>query len=122
MVVANAVAALCEIAEMKNEPIRFVNAASSSKLLTALNECTEWGQVFILDSLAMYTPEESREAESILERVTPRLSHANPAVVLSAVRVCMKYMDFITSAETIRNLCRKLTPPLVTLLSAEPEV
>ena len=25
-----------------------------NKLLTALNECTEWGQVFILDSLAGY--------------------------------------------------------------------
>ncbi len=28
------------------------------KLLAALNECTEWGQVFILDSLAHYTPKD----------------------------------------------------------------
>ena len=52
----------------------------------------------------------------------PKLSHANTAVVSSAVRVCIKYMDFIASAETIRTLSRKLTPPLVTLLSAEPEI
>ena len=26
------------------------------KMLTALNECTEWGQVFILDSLSGYLP------------------------------------------------------------------
>ena len=35
------------------------------------------GQVFILDSLAKYTPADAREAEGIIERVTPRLQHAN---------------------------------------------
>lgn len=64
--------------------------ATISKLLTALNECTEWGQVFILDSLASYQPKDEREAQNICERVTPRLSHANAAVVLSAVKVFMK--------------------------------
>lgn len=64
--------------------------ATISKLLTALNECTEWGQVFILDSLASYQPKDEREAQNICERVTPRLSHANAAVVLSAVKVWMK--------------------------------
>ena len=44
-------------------------------------------QVFILDSLATYTAENSKDAESIIERVTPRLQHANSAVVLSAVKV-----------------------------------
>lgn len=45
-------------------------------------------QVFILDSLAKYTPVDGREAEGIIERVTPRLQHANSAVVMSAVKVC----------------------------------
>ena len=44
-------------------------------------------QVFILDSLAWYKPRDSKDAESIVERVTPRLQHANCAVVLSAVKV-----------------------------------
>lgn len=59
-----------------------------SKLLTALNECTEWGQIFILDSLTIYTPGDQRELQSICERVVPRLQHVNAAVVLSAVKVC----------------------------------
>ena len=46
-----------------------------------------WGQVFILDSISNYTPKDEREAQSISERVTPRLAHANAAVVLSAVKV-----------------------------------
>jgi len=47
-----------------------------------------WGQVFILDALSRYKAADAREAENIVERVTPRLQHANCAVVLSAVKVC----------------------------------
>ena len=45
MVVANAVAALSEIQEISGKPVFQINASSLSKLLRALNECTEWGQV-----------------------------------------------------------------------------
>lgn len=31
-------------------------------------------------------------------------------------------MELITSTDVIRNLCKKMAPPLVTLLSAEPEI
>ena len=89
MVVANTVAALAEIGEVSPAAAALtdLDTPAINKLLTALNECTEWGQVFILDSLATYQPTEEREAQSICERVTPRLSHANAAVVLSAVKV-----------------------------------
>lgn len=128
MVVANAVAALSEIAA--GDSAASANSAMApqaiNKLLTALNECTEWGQVFILDALASYKPRDDREAASICERVTPRLAHANAAVVLSAVRVLMKLMDAVAAGpegpDAVASLTRKLAPPLVTLLSSEPEV
>jgi len=125
MVVANAVAALSEINESSptGQPIIEMNTATINKLLTALNECTEWGQVFILDSLSNYNPTDDREAKSICERITPRLAHANAAVVLSAVKVLMKYMEMMgPDSDSISNLSKKLSPPLVTLLSSEPEV
>ncbi|XP_010538807.1 PREDICTED: beta-adaptin-like protein B isoform X2 [Tarenaya hassleriana] len=122
MVVANAVAALAEIQENSTKPIFEVNSATLTKLLTALNECTEWGQVFILDALSMYKAADPREAENIVERVSPRLQHANCAVVLSAVKMILQQMELITSTDVIRNLCKKMAPPLVTLLSAEPEI
>ncbi|RHY57073.1 hypothetical protein DYB34_000515 [Aphanomyces astaci] len=145
-VVANAVAALSEIADngghqhFKVRLIVFAHIASVlQKLLAALNECNEWGQVFVLDALANYVPADSREAEGIIERVTPRLQHANSAVVLSAVKVIMKYvvidvmpakmtryadrfLEKVTNADTERTLSRKMAPPLVTLLSTEPEI
>uniref|UniRef100_Q5SVG5 AP complex subunit beta n=1 Tax=Mus musculus TaxID=10090 RepID=Q5SVG5_MOUSE len=99
------------------------NPMSINKLLTALNECTEWGQIFILDCLANYMPKDDREAQSICERVTPRLSHANSAVVLSAVKVLMKFMEMLSKdLDYYATLLKKLAPPLVTLLSAEPEL
>uniref|UniRef100_A0A452FHR5 Adaptor related protein complex 1 subunit beta 1 n=1 Tax=Capra hircus TaxID=9925 RepID=A0A452FHR5_CAPHI len=124
MVVANAVAALSEIAESHpSSNLLDLNPQSINKLLTALNECTEWGQIFILDCLANYTPKDDREAQSICERVTPRLSHANSAVVLSAVKVLMKFMEMLSKdLDYYGTLLKKLAPPLVTLLSAEPEL
>ena len=65
MVVANAVAALAEITE--NSPtasaLGELDISTVNKLLTALNECTEWGQVFILDSVSLYQPKTDREAQ-----------------------------------------------------------
>eukprot|EP00934_Nitzschia_sp_Nitz4_P004343 Nitzschia sp. Nitz4//scaffold16_size188269//138826//141568//NITZ4_001810-RA/size188269-augustus-gene-0.97-mRNA-1//-1//CDS//3329538574//4333//frame0 len=123
-VVANAVAALSEIAEASGKDVMKISAAVLQKLLAALNECTEWGQVFILDSLAKYTPADGREAEGIIERVTPRLQHANSAVVMSAVKVILSYMELMGSSnsDAIRALTRKLAPPLVTLLNSMPEI
>ncbi len=123
-VVANAVASLSEIAETSNKDVMMVTVMASvlQKLLAALNECTEWGQVFILDSLSRYTPSDAREAEGIIERVSPRLQHANSAVVMSAVKVILRNMDDITNQEVIRTLSKKLAPPLVTLLNAEAEI
>ncbi|OXA41239.1 AP-1 complex subunit beta-1 [Folsomia candida] len=124
MVVANAVAELSEINDSSPSgvPLVEMNAPTINKLLTALNECTEWGQIFILDSLSNYNSKDEREAQSICERITPRLAHANAAVVLSAVKVLMKYMEMINDTEFVTVLTRKLAPPLVTLLSSEPEV
>ncbi|KAK1157419.1 AP-2 complex subunit beta isoform X4 [Acipenser oxyrinchus oxyrinchus] len=124
MVVANAVAALSEISESHpNSNLLDLNPQNINKLLTALNECTEWGQIFILDCLSNYSPKDEREAQSICERVTPRLSHANSAVVLSAVKVLMKFLELLPKDSDYYNtLLKKLSPPLVTLLSGEPEV
>ncbi|KAF3827693.1 hypothetical protein GH733_000928 [Mirounga leonina] len=124
MVVANAVAALSEISDSHpNSNLLDLNPQNINKLLPALNECTEWGQIFILDCLSNYNPKDDREAQSICERVTPRLSHANSAVVLSAVEVLMKFLELLPKDSDYYNmLLKKLAPPLVTLLSGEPEV
>ncbi len=91
-------AALSEISSMSVDESTFtVNQLILAKLLAALNECTEyifkaklilrWGQICILTSLAKYKPSDAKEACDIVERVIPRLQHANASVVLEAVKV-----------------------------------
>lgn len=63
-VVANGVAALSEIAETSGKDVMKISTSVLQKLLAALNECTEWGQVFILDSLSKYTPVDGREVSN----------------------------------------------------------
>lgn len=123
MVVANAVAALAEISSTSPEVNVEFNEKTVKTLLNALNECTEWGQVFILDSLVNYDPKSEAEANQIADRVCPRLAHSNSAVVLSATKVIMKAIGYMTeNSPNVKNLLRKLAGPLVTLLNSEPEI
>ena len=69
-----------------------------------------------------YVPQESGEATLLAERIAPRLSHSNSAVVLTCIRVILYLMNYIAEEKQISALCRKLSPPLVTLLAKGPEV
>jgi hypothetical protein len=64
-----------------------IDQATLAKLLVALNECSEWGRIAILSTLARYKASDSEESEHICERVMPQFQHNNAAVVLGAVKV-----------------------------------
>jgi AP-1 complex subunit beta-1 len=113
MVVANAVVALSDINEASPETVVFKIAGGTlNKLLHALNECTEWGQISILTALADYKAGDVKEAEGICDRVLPRLQHANGSVVLSAIKVLMINMRLVKDANFNKNLVKKMAPPL----------
>ena len=65
-----------------------IDGPTLAKLLVALNECSEWGRIAILSTLARYKALDEKEAEHICERVMPQFQHNNAAVVLGAVKVC----------------------------------
>ena len=50
------------------------------------------------------------------------MAHSNSAVVLSATKVIMKYLDHVTDNEKVRSVCRKIAPPLISLMNSEPEI
>lgn len=83
---------------------------------------SRWGQTYILEALMSYVPQETSEALLLAERISPRLSHSNSAVVLTCIRVILYLMNYIADEKQISLLCRKLSPPLVTLLAKGPEV
>lgn len=140
MVVANSVTALVEIDETAPETKAFrITPTTLKKMLMALNECTEWGRVTILTTLADYKAADVKEAEHICERVSPQFQHVNPSVVLAAVKVVFLHMKYV-SPDLMKSYTKKMAPPLgkfsdflvmrlllslclvVTLVSSAPEV
>ena len=69
-----------------------------------------------------YVPQDTSESLLLAERIVPRLSHSNSAVVLTCTRVILYLMNYIADEKQISGLCRKLSPPLVTLLAKGPEI
>ncbi|KAI9707233.1 MAG: beta-adaptin [Candelina mexicana] len=122
MVVANSVTALAEISEAAPETrALIISPTTLKKMLMALNECTEWGRVTILTTLADYKASDVKEAEHICERVSPQFQHVNPSVVLAAVKVVFLHMRHISS-DPAKQYLKKMAPPLVTLVSSAAEV
>ncbi|KAI0082717.1 Adaptor protein complex beta subunit [Panus rudis PR-1116 ss-1] len=121
-VVSNAVAALSEIGDRQDGVIFKLNLTVANKLITALPECHEWGQIYILDSLLRYVPEKHIDAESMAERIMIQLGHANSAVVLTTIKVLLYLMNYMEDRKLMDRICKKMGPPLVTLLSSGPEV
>ncbi|RDX56859.1 Adaptor protein complex beta subunit [Lentinus brumalis] len=121
-VVANAVAALSEIGDRQDGVIFKLNLTVANKLLTALGESSEWGTIYILDSLLRFVPERHVDAEMMAERVIVQLNHANSAVVLTAIKVLLYLMNYMENRKLMEYICKKMGPPLVTLLSSGPEV
>ena len=123
MVVANSVTALAEIDEAAPETRALVVTSQMlKKMLLALNECTEWGRITILTTLADYKAVDTKEAENICERVSPQFQHVNPAVVLAAVKTVFLHMQHIENMQLHATYLKKMAPPLVTLVSSQPEV
>ncbi|KIW75127.1 hypothetical protein Z517_11899 [Fonsecaea pedrosoi CBS 271.37] len=122
MVVANSVQALAEINESAPDTNALhITPNTLKKLLMALNECTEWGRVTILSTLAEYKAQDVKEAEHICERVAPQFQHVNSSVVVAAVKAVFLHMRYLP-LETQQSYLKKMAPPLVTLVSSAPEV
>jgi len=61
-------------------------------------------------------------SEETIQRIIPNLAHQNPALVLSSTKVIIRFMEQIDNAERVRSICRKLAPPLISLMNNEPEI
>ena len=56
----------------------------------------------------------------IIDRVIPRLSHINPAVVFGGIKILVRYLDYLTNEDLIKNLCKKLTPSIISVVTYTP--
>jgi vesicle coat complex subunit len=129
-VVSNACASLLEISRSAGKNYLRIKSGSGpsatlNKVLVALNEANEWGKIYIMEGISSsYETADMKESENIIERVVPMLTHNNPAVILSAVKAVLKFLENIQPAtgELAKGVVKKLAAPLVTLLASEPEI
>ena len=122
IVVANAMQALNEITLLSGANQLKLKSKNLKHILDSLANASEWGQVAILDALILYNPKKASHAEEVIEGVLPRLSHANPGVVMSAIKVILKFMDQIDNIDKVRNYCKKLSNSLMSVLMSYPEI
>jgi AP-1 complex subunit beta-1 len=122
VVVGNALIALTEIGVLTGENLIKIKSKSLKRILVALNECSEWGQVYILDAIANYKPKKASSAEEVIENIITRLSHANPAIVMSAVKVILKFIDWVENVEKVRAIFKKLSNSLVSIMNSGFEI
>lgn len=124
MVVANALIALVEISILSGETQFKIKSKNLNRVLSALNETSEWGMIFILEALTFFKIKEKKEkqAETIIESAIPRLSHSNPAVVMSAIKVALKFLDNVKKPEDKKNFGKKISNSLMTILTNVPEI
>ena len=122
IVVANAMTALSEISTLSGVNQLKIKSKNLKNILDSISKASEWGQVQILDAIVLYNPKKSSHAEEVIEGVLPRLSHANQSVVMSAIKVILKYMDLVDDINKVKNYCKKLTNSIMTILISYPEI
>lgn len=122
-VVAAALAALMDITEKSADLQLTLDHNHASKIATVLGECSEWSQTSMLQALLCWTPQTSVEAERMVERVLPRLQHANAAVVLGTVRLIVYLANYSSNLlEHVPQIPAKLGSAMVNLASRQPEL
>eukprot|EP00186_Timspurckia_oligopyrenoides_P002054 CAMPEP_0182441810 /NCGR_PEP_ID=MMETSP1172-20130603/812_1 /TAXON_ID=708627 /ORGANISM="Timspurckia oligopyrenoides, Strain CCMP3278" /LENGTH=885 /DNA_ID=CAMNT_0024636361 /DNA_START=99 /DNA_END=2756 /DNA_ORIENTATION=+ len=116
-VVANALQALADIDSLIPGTLQLDNRRVGT-LLAALEYCTEWAQIAILDTLSeQIVVDSAHAADAIIESVVPRLQHANHAVAMSSVRLIFKCMRPLTRTKTIEKLLRKIARPMLSMVA-----
>ena len=122
IVVANAMSALSEISVLSGINQLKIKSKNLKNILDSLSKANEWAQVQILDALVLYNPKKSSHAEEVIEGVMPRLSHVNQSVVMSTIKVILKFMDAIDDIDKIKTYCKKLTNSIMSVLISYPEI
>ena len=122
MVIANCICSLIEISTTKGQDMLNINWKKCKHLMSALHENNEWTQIYLLEGISKYNPKKQDEINEIIEKFLPCVSHFNSGVILSVIKILVKLLDLVENPETIRSVCKKITPSLVTLLSSEPEI
>lgn len=120
IVSGNAATVLSEINSFGSFP-QPIRQEWTNHFLNALAEASEWAQVYLLDAVSEYKARSAEEAEMVVARVLPRLSHTNSAVVLGAIKVIACQAPRC-SHDALASFLSRANSALLTLVKGDPEV
>lgn len=129
-VVANATAALSDIVKFTASHLPqntgFINFDAAftrevnEAVVGAIQEVSEWGLVSLLESIVYFLPARPDDAVAAAEKISMKLQHANPAVVIASIRAILHLIKFMGGdRQTMYTYIKRITPACVTLLSTE---
>ncbi|QSL67198.1 hypothetical protein MERGE_001588 [Pneumocystis wakefieldiae] len=122
IVVSSSLLSLSQISEHSDSIKLDISTSYANKLANMLDGCAEWNQIYILEALINYIPQEENDAEILAEKITPRLQHSNTCIIFTTIKIILYLMNYIHNEDTIKVLSRKLFSSLVILLSKEHEI
>jgi vesicle coat complex subunit len=97
----------------KNTSFTFaIDTTTANRLLSILEECSEWQQSFVIESLMTLKDIIPIDAELLIERLSPRLSHSNSGIVIQCVRVIFHLSNHSQTPEFIEKWQLKCGPPM----------
>ncbi|KAH0787799.1 Adaptin N terminal region family protein [Histomonas meleagridis] len=121
LVITNAITSILEINSLRTNPILQLTSETVIPILSALNDCTEWCQITLLDALSQYIPETSNHAESLNDRLIFFLKNENPAVVIGVFKCIYRFLEYDSRGPNY--ILTKVIPPVMTLLNTtDPEI
>lgn len=122
-VVAAALAALNDISEKAPNLQLSIDRTHAFNLAHVLPDCNEWSQIYIITALMNYVPQTFSDAVIMIERMIPRLQHANSSVVLGTIKLIVYLSNYVSDLDNaIPHLDRKIGPAFVILLQKPPEI
>lgn len=123
IVVAASLASLSDITEKTADLELAIDRSHAFNLTNMLSECDEWSQSYILSALMNFVPQTHNDAIFIIERVLPRLQHANSSVVLNTVRLIVYLINYVPDLDrSLPGLEKRITPAFVILLAKPAEI
>ncbi|EMR08145.1 hypothetical protein PNEG_03582 [Pneumocystis murina B123] len=122
IVVSSSLLSLSQISEHSDSIKLDISTSYANKLANMLDGCAEWNQIYILEALINYIPQEENDAEILAEKITPRLQHSNTCIIFTTIKIILYLMNYMHNENTIKVLSRKLFSSLIILLSKDYEI
>ncbi|KAJ1504143.1 hypothetical protein HMI54_014830 [Coelomomyces lativittatus] len=122
LVIGCILATLREISLYYTECKISISFEEANQWLSSLDKCSEWYQVYVIDSLITFVPNRYEEVEILADKVFPRLQHVNAAVCMSCIKILLYLLQFVSRPEFHQLLSQKISTALVTMMRKDPEI